>query len=146
MKVYCDTSALVAITSREPMWQAHADWLDAHATERVLGALAWGELVDVTARRVRRNPFLGEEAPRVLAATRATFAGWTWLDVQGADIDVATSHLLADLTRGLKLADAIHIAAAQRINATLLTGDRQQATAAAELSLSFHLILAAPEI
>ena len=145
LKVCCDTSGLIAMTAREPTWRAHADWLDDHAGERVLSTLGWGELVDVTARRLRQGKLIDERAPDVLAATRATFAEWVWVDLVSSDVDVGTSYLIRNMMRGLKLPDAIHLAICQRIGAALLTGDRQQAAAAAEMSIPSHLILPSSE-
>lgn len=142
MKVYCDTSVLLALASREPTCQAIVGWLADHATEEYLGSFGWGEFVDGTGRRVRRGE-AGTGAAGWLQAAHRSFAGWTWVALVDADVATATEFLAADLERRLKLPDAIHIATARRLGATLLTGDQQQASVATDLGIASHLIVGA---
>lgn len=145
MRVYLDASVMVALALQGPASLEFEWWLSANATERLISSLGWGEFVDAIARRVR-----GHTVPLAVGNTIiAHFGGgadtWVRHDTLNSDVLEGASLIAADMTRGLKLGDAIHLAICRRLEATLLTGDRQQAAAAADLAVRHHLILPEPE-
>ena len=107
----------------------------------MLSSLGWGEIVDTAARWVRRRELALDQSRDWLSGAGVFLSKWTWVAVMDADVIAASEYIEHDPTQDLKLADAIHLATCRRLGATLLTGDRQQATAAASLSIPYHLIL-----
>jgi len=59
---------------------------------------------------------------------------WRRLPIENRDIEEAID-LVAKVTLSLRLPDAIHIAVARRVGATLITNDRQQHRAARTLGV-----------
>lgn len=145
MKVYCDTSTLVALATEEPAWRSYADWLLANADRVTFSSFGWGEFVDGAARRVRRHQLLSEHFDGWIEQAELAFAAWERIDLSDNDLAEATAFIRSVPQRALKLPDSIHLAVCRRLGATLLTGDRQQAAAATAFDIPSHLILPEPE-
>lgn len=135
MNVYLDTSVMVALIVRERGWETTTGWLAQHAASLFWSSFGWGELTDTVARRVRRDMLSPHAGAATLQVARASFARWTQIATIDDDVRGATAAIASDLSRTLKLPDAIHIAIARRVGATLVTHDRAQATAARALGI-----------
>jgi predicted nucleic acid-binding protein len=131
-----DTSVLVALIVREPGWRITADWLSRCADALHWSTFGWGELTDTVARRVRRQLLSTADGTITLEAARSSFSRWLSVSVVDDDIRAAADLITADLDRALKFPDAVHIAIAQRLGATLVTHDRAQAAAARTLGVA----------
>lgn len=133
MSVYLDASVLVALLTVEPL-NGRADSFIASTREPlIVSDLASAEFSSAIARRVRMRETTRAEA----RADLADFDLWTMRSTQRSelapiDIAVATTYLRR-LDLPLKTPDAIHIAIALRIGATLVTFDRQMAVSARSL-------------
>jgi predicted nucleic acid-binding protein len=124
---------------REPAWEAKVAWVTAHAsTAPVYSSFAFGEVTDAVARQARRGEMSIDEARALLQRFRAYLVVWQKCETIDEDIGAATEFIVSDFRRSLKLADAILLATARRIDATMLTADRRQAAAATALDISCH--------
>jgi predicted nucleic acid-binding protein len=102
----------------------------------VISDLASAEFASAIARRVRTRELTLEQARQDLAdfdlwSIRSAQRG----DIRAADVAVATT-FLRRLDLPFLTPDAIHIAAARRLGATLVTFDRQMAANARALDVA----------
>jgi hypothetical protein len=124
---YLDASALVALLS-DDLLHTRADRFFRENPEVLLVSdFAAAEFSSVVARRVRVGAITTAEA----RSGFATFDTWcansaTRMEIIAADLGAAERHLRR-LDTSLRAPDAIHIAIAQRLEATLVTFDRQMA-------------------
>ncbi len=136
MKVYLDASVLVALLLADS-FSARADaFMRTYVPVIVVSDFAAAEVVSTIARRVRTREITADKA----TATFSTLDAWiaqkggrkrmTNADVKRAD---AVMRRL-DLT--LRTPDALHIAIAERIGATMATFDDKMAAAARILGLT----------
>ena len=135
MSVYLDASILVALFTNDP----HTDRANALLLQRspivIVSDFAAAEFASAISRRVRMKDLQRAAAHRCFS----TFDAWTvqaasHVQVTGLDISVAGSFLRQlDLT--LRTPDAIHIAIARRLGATLFTFDERMAKVARSLGL-----------
>lgn len=132
MIAYLDASSLTALIVRDPGWAIIKTLVAEQATEVNLSDFGWGEFVSALALRVRRGAATSEEAHRVIAEAPLLVGGWRKREIISADITAGTE-LVARFDLKLRLPDAIHVAIAQRLEATLVTGDKRQAAAAEAL-------------
>lgn len=133
MRIYLDASVLVALLIDDP-FSARADALLRAATPiLVVSDFAAAESASALARRVRT----GEVAPDGARAAFATLDAWTArvaerVEIAPADITAAQAWLRRlDLT--FRTPDAINIAIAQRVRASLATFDAKMAANARAL-------------
>lgn len=143
MRTYLDTSVAIALVFREKGWEQTAHWLSLYASERLWSTYGRGEFTDVVARRVRGTALSALDGQATLSAAYDFFAQWQSVATSPDDIELATAFITDDFGRAVKLPDAIHIATARRCVASLITHDRQQATAARAIGLDVHL---SPEV
>lgn len=134
MSVYLDSSILVGFVFGEPRWTQASDAIAEHE-ERCLGNLCWGEFVDQVCRRVRRHELKEDHARMIVVRVRDFLSAWRWVEASADDVRTATALMIDHPARSIKLVDAIHIAAAARIGATLVTFDDRQRAAAALLGV-----------
>ena len=134
--LYLDANILVALLTPEPFSGRADAFLQTNAEPLIVSDFAAAEFSSAVARRVRMREFTRRQA-------QITLSGFdTWLtrmadrvEISSVDIAVATAFLRRlDLT--LRTPDAIHIAIAQRVAATLVTFDRQMAAAAHVLGMA----------
>ena len=135
MNVYLDASVLVALLTVDPLTGRADAFMRTHEPEVVISDFAATEVVSATARRVRMRQI----TPKDAAATFSVLDAWiarkggrtpmTSEDIERAD---AVMRRL-DLT--LRTPDALHIAMAERLGATLATFDSGMAAAARALGL-----------
>lgn len=145
MRVYLDTSVLISLALDEPTSPEQDDWLVENATERFISSYGWGEFVDTIARDVRQHSLTLAAGKMILATVDQRSGGLNRCPTLDIDVVEGTDLIAADMARGLKLGDAIHLATCRRLGATLLTGDRRQAAAATAFGISSHLILPEPK-
>lgn len=138
MILYVDASAIVAIVGNEVASGAVEAALDADGVIAVVSDLAIAESSAALARNGRVRGWSGGETDRfyrdldVWASDVADAVA-----IGPADVGLATDFVRRDGI-ALRAPDAIHIAAAHRLGATLLTLDRGMARAASALGLN-HL-------
>ena len=136
MSVYLDASVLVALFANDSLTDRADAYLRSHAAELIVSDFAAAEFASAFARRVREGLLTADEARDAFS----TFDAWTAREtareqITGADIACAAA-FIRRLDVPLRTPDAIHIAAAQRVDAELLTFDRQMAANARALGLS----------
>jgi uncharacterized protein len=130
---YFDASVLVALLTVEPLSGRADDFLRQNPAPAIVSDLAAAEFASAITRRVRMREVTLDDA-------RADLAGFdVWIartaqriEISPADVAVATA-FLRRLDLPLRTPDAIHIAIAQRLGATLITFDRQMAASARAL-------------
>jgi len=133
---YLDASILVAVLTVEPFSERADGFVRDHPIGLIISDFAAAEFASAIARRVRMREVTVDDARSDLAA----FDSWAVRSVQSievtaADIAVATTFLRRlDLT--LRTPDAIHIAIAQRIGATLVTFDQRMTESARALGMA----------
>ena len=133
MSVYLDASALVPLFANDALSQRADAILRANQSTLIVSDFAAAEFASAIARRMRTR-FL------TIAEARIAFANFdTWIareaeraQTTAADVSSATN-VIRRLDLTLRTADAIHIAIAQRLDADILTFDRQMAAAARTL-------------
>ena len=133
MSFYLDASALVALLTVEPLSGRADNFIASVREPLIVSDLASAEFASAIARRVRMRETTLAEA----RADLADFDLWVMRFTQRAEagaVDIATAiTFLRRLDLPLKTPDAIHIAIAQRVGATLVTFDRQMAASARAL-------------
>ena len=137
MILYVDASAIVAIVGNEDMSPAVEAALDRDGVIAIVTDLAVEESSAALARNGRLRQWSGAETDRFYRdldnwASDAAEA----VAIRPADVEQATDFVRRDGII-LRAPDAIHIAAAHRLGATLLTLDNGMARAAAALGVPY---------
>jgi predicted nucleic acid-binding protein len=133
---YFDTSFLVALLIAEPSSDRADRFAKEHPSSLIVSDFAAAEFASAMARRVRTKATTIDEARADLSdfdawALRSTFR----TEISPADVAVAESFLRRlDLT--LRTPDAIHIALARRVGATLVTFDERMKANAQTLGIA----------
>ncbi|MGH7094089.1 MAG: type II toxin-antitoxin system VapC family toxin [Stellaceae bacterium] len=136
MSSYLDASVIVALLTVDPLNERVEQFFRTLQDDLVVSDLAGAEFASAIARRVRMR----ELALEVGRADLMAFDQWCarsalWVTVDSTDIAAATGFLRRfDLM--LLSPDAIHIAAAKRLGARLVTFDRRMAAAAGALGVA----------
>ena len=134
MSLYLDASVLVALFVEEPS--------TAQAQARLVGEIllisdfAAAEFSAAIARRVRIGDMPASQAPITFQAFDSWVARATSRVVQDVSDTPNADILVRRLDLGLRAPDALHIAIARRLGATLSTFDLRMAHAARTLGLS----------
>ena len=136
MSVYLDASVLVALFADDSLTARAEAYLREHPAELVVSDFAAAEFASAFARRVRERLLTADDARTAFS----TFDVWTAREtareqITAADLASAAA-FIRRLDMPLRTPDAIHIAAAQRIDAELLTFDQQMAVNARALGLT----------
>ena len=130
MSVYLDASVLVALFTNDPLTARAETFLRADPLVVIVSDFAAAEFSSVIARYVRTKDIRKDDARIVFS----NFDTWTSRATQRARISAADTNAAEILLRRLDLAlrtpDAINIAMAQRMGATLVTFDKKMAAAA----------------
>ncbi len=135
MSHYLDTSVLVPLLRTEPFTPKVIAWLAAEPDDLVVSAYANGEIFSAFARLVRANELSPEHADERLGYFDEWLVGSArTIDTEAHDI-AEGGRIVRRFEFGLRLPDAIHIAAARARVMTLVTLDRPMAKAARELGL-----------
>jgi predicted nucleic acid-binding protein len=136
LNLYLDASVIVALLTND-VFTARADaYLRAHAPILIVSDFAALEFTSVIARRVRTRQVTRQIARKIFAALDAWIIRNTErAETTSEDVTLSTRALRRlDLT--LRAADALNIAIAQRIDATLMTFDEKMAVAAKALGVA----------
>lgn len=130
---YLDASILVALLTPEPSSSRADDFLRENPALLIVSNLAAAEFASAIARRVRTREIALDDARSDLADLDIWLArSAQWVEISAADVALATA-FLRRLDLPLRTPDAIHIAIAQRVDATLVSFDRQMAASARAL-------------
>lgn len=136
MTLYLDASVLVALFVIDPVAACAEAYLSAHPAVIVVSDFGAAEFSSAVARRVRMRDLTGGEGRLAFA----NFDDWTARSTSRENViavDIAAAdRILRRLDVNLRTPDAIHIAIARRLDAVLLTFDRQMATAARALGMA----------
>lgn len=136
MNVYLDASVLVALITQEPFTSRAEAFLRSNAPILFVSDFAGAEFASAIARRLR----MGEITRSGARAAFATFDGWSAQAARRAEIaagDVATAaSFLRRLDLTLRTPDAMNIAMAKRLNASLFTFDEKMAVGARTLGVA----------
>jgi predicted nucleic acid-binding protein len=134
--VYLDTSALVPLFVRESTSDRVQSALSSLATrEPAVSDWVLLEFNSAIAARVRSGS-LGPQEGREAIRKCEDLADASFVVCTIASEDIAAARLFVqDFPSGLRAADALHLAVAGRLSASLLTLDRVQARAARRLGL-----------
>ena len=129
MRRYLDTSVLVSILVDEPRSQLAREWWKRASGENVISAFAALEIAAVVSRRVRTGVSTEDEACEVLRDFDLLRDACGSHVHRRADFDLA-EELIRDFPTKLAAPDALHLAAAINLNATLVTFDERLTVAA----------------
>jgi uncharacterized protein len=133
LSLYLDASVLVAIITPEALSERAESFLAANKEPLIVSDLASAEFASAISRRVRTRQTTLKEA----LADLADFDVWLTQFAQSVEIEPPDIAVAAAFLRRLDLPllthDAIHIAAAHRLGATLVTLDQQMAANARRL-------------
>ena len=139
MSCYLDTSALLPTLIAEPTTEAVYDCLGANGQELLISDFAAAEVASALTRLVRMALLTDTDASARLADFDAWRAAMS-LPIDMAASDARLAYIYArrfDL--GLRAPDALHLAIARRLDATLVTLDRRLAAAARELGVAVEV-------
>jgi predicted nucleic acid-binding protein len=136
---YLDASVLLPTLIAEPATEAVYDCLGADGRELLISDFAAAEVASALSRLVRMALLTDADASTRLADFDA------WRAAMSLPVDIAASDArLADIYArrfdlGLRAPDALHLAIARRLDATLVTLDRRLATAAREMGITVEV-------
>jgi len=133
VSVYLDASVLVAFFSDDPFTPRADAFLDKYEDVLIISDFAAAEFASVIARQVRTKEISAATAHDAFSS----FDSWTARAAESVEfgpLDVRTAEgFLRRLDLPLRTADAIHIAIARRIRASIATFDEKMARAARAL-------------
>jgi predicted nucleic acid-binding protein len=136
VSLYLYTSVVVALLTEDPLNLRASAFLQGSSEIPIISDFGSAEFSSVVARRVR----MGTITPDHGRAALSVFDAWTVrtahrVRISGEDVAAADTYLRRlDLT--LLTPDALHIAIAGRIGATLVTFDRAMAASARVLGMA----------
>jgi predicted nucleic acid-binding protein len=135
LSIYLDTSVIVALLTRDALAHRADTLLRRELPVLIVSDFAAAELASAIARLVRLGALTHSGGRAHLSAFDAWTARATQrLEIKPSDIAAAAAFLRRlDLT--LRTPDAIHVAMAQRMHATLATFDAKLAAAGEQLGL-----------
>lgn len=135
MSAYLDTSVLLPTLITEPTTEAVYDCLGADEQELLISDFAAAEVAAALSRLVRMALLSAADA----SARLADFDAWRAAMSLPVDIGASDARLAYIYARrfdlGLRAPDALHLATARRLDATLITLDRRLAAAAQEMGI-----------
>jgi len=139
LRIYLDASVLIAVLAEEPASAAVRRFLRDHREDRLISDFAAAEVASAIARLLRMRLQTVEEG----FARLADFDAWRAAASSAADMHAADARLAYAYVRRFDLAlrapDALHLAIARRLDATLVTLDQRLATAARELGIAVEI-------
>ncbi|WP_204848392.1 type II toxin-antitoxin system VapC family toxin [Rhodopila globiformis] len=135
MRLYLDASVLVALVSADPFTARAEARLGAGTHVLVVSDFAAAEVASAIARRVRMREMIETEARNAFALFDALVLRVAERVVTDPSDVRAAEAALRRLDLPLRTPDALNIAIAQRVDATLLTFDMKMAEAAQALGL-----------
>ena len=139
MSIYLDTSVLIPTLVEEPVSGAVEAYLKTRP-ERLISDFAAAEVASGLSRLVRTSLLTAAEA----AVRLADFDAWRAATSSPAELNSADARLAYTYVRRFELMlrapDALHLAIARRIDATLVTLDRRLARAAREFGITVEAL------
>lgn len=133
--LYVDTSVIVAAMGKEQLSPVAVRWLAANSAECVISSWTVAELSNVYARRARLGELSFEQHEFALAAIGRLVQSFTRVAL--GDVDVTAAAQMVDRWDvGVRVADAVHLAAARRHDCALVTFDRRMRDAARAFGVS----------
>jgi uncharacterized protein len=136
LSVYLDTSVLLPWLVEESASAAIRHYMAAHPQERLISDFAAAEVASALSRLVRMGLLTGAEG----SARLTDFDAWRAATSSPADLHASDARLAYAYVRRfdlrLRAPDALHLAIARRLDATLVTLDQRLARAAAELGIA----------
>ena len=139
MNTYLDASVLLPTLIAEPATEAVYDCLGADDHELLISDFAAAEVASALSRLVRMALLTDADA----SARLADFDAWRAAMSLPVDIAASDARLAYIYARrfdlGLRAPDALHLAIARRLDATLITLDRRLATAAREMGITVEV-------
>ncbi|HWB50055.1 MAG TPA: type II toxin-antitoxin system VapC family toxin [Stellaceae bacterium] len=135
MSIYLDASAILPSLVDEPMSDSVQRFLASHP-DRLISDFAAAEVAAALSRMVRTQQLDVSNANLRLA----DFDAWRAATSTSVDLRAVDARLAGAYVRRFDLMlhapDALHLALARRVDATLVTLDRRMARAAEELGIS----------
>lgn len=139
MSIYLDTSVLIPTLVEETASEAVKAYL-ATRKERLISDVAAVEVASVLSRLARTGLLSRDHA----AARLADFDAWRAATSSPAEVHAADARLAYAYVRRFELMlrapDALHLAIANRLEATLATLDRRMERAAQELGIAIEVL------
>ena len=139
MRAYLDASVLLPTLIAEPTTEAVYDRLGADDQELLISDFAAAEVASALSRLVRMALLTGADA----SARLADFDAWRAAMSLPVDIGASDARLAYIYVRRfdlrLRAPDALHLAIARRLDATLVTLDRRLAIAAREMGIAVEV-------
>jgi hypothetical protein len=136
LNTYLDASVLLPTLIAEPATEAVYDCLGADGQELLIGDFAAAEVASALSRLVRMALLSDADA----SARLADFDAWRAAMSSPVDMAASDARLAYVYARrfdlGLRAPDALHLAIARRLDATLVSLDRRLATAAHEIGIA----------
>lgn len=133
---YLDASVLVALITADPFTERADEFVQTNSIGLIVSDFAAAELASAIARRARMDELTAAEARNAHSLFDAWVAKFTrWEPITTSDVAAATVSLRR-LDLPLRTPDALNIATARRLNATLVTFDRAMADAARALGMA----------
>jgi predicted nucleic acid-binding protein len=135
VNLYLDASVVVALLTKDVFTSRAESYIRANAPILVVSDFAAAEFASVVARRLRVQE-ITEPIARVVFAE---FDAWVIRSTEPADTTtadvIAAAGALRRLDLPLRTADAVNIAIARRMGATLMTFDEKMAASAKALGV-----------
>jgi uncharacterized protein len=139
LSAYLDTSVLLPTLIAEPVTEAVYDCLGACEQELLISDFAAAEVASALSRLIRMATLTNADA----SARLADFDAWRAAMSLPVDIAASDARLAYMYVRrfdlGLRAPDALHLAIARRLDATLITLDRRLAAAAREMGIAVNV-------
>jgi uncharacterized protein len=139
LSAYLDTSVLLPTLIAEPTTEAVYDCLGAYEQELLISDLAAAEVASALSRLTRMAMLTDADA----YARLADFDAWRAAMSVPVDLAASDARLAYMYVRrfdlGLRAPDALHLAIARRLDATLITLDRRLAAAAREMGVEVNV-------
>jgi len=132
---YLDTNAIIGLLTADPLTPRVSALLRQSAEPLIASDFAAVEFSAVVGRKMRSGSITRQHALDAIAVFDQWGLRATRVVLDPSDI-VRADRFLRRLDLPLPAPDAIHIAIAERVGATLVTFDRQMATAARTLGLT----------
>jgi uncharacterized protein len=138
LRTYLDASVLLPTLIVEPATEAVYGRLAADDQELLISDLAAAEVASALSRLVRKALLAGPDASARLADFEAWRAAMSLtVDIRASDARLAYIYVRRFDLR-LRAPNALHLAIARRLDATLVTLDRRVVAAARELGITFE--------
>lgn len=134
MSAYLDASVIVPLFAPDSFTPRSDALVRKLLPDVIVSDFAAAEFASAVARRVRMGERTTADALAAFAEFDSWAAGTRRTEIFAADVAMAATILRA-LDLPLRTMDAIHIAAARRLEATLVTFDRRMAESAAALGI-----------